>query len=75
MEYSLTMFHDKPKALEVKRLGGGAKAPEAPDPEPRLGRVRWFDVGRKYGFLVPLEGGPDVCVSRRVLFDLRRGII
>lgn len=31
------------------------------------GVVRWFDVKRGFGFIIPDEGGPDVFVYRTVL--------
>ncbi|MBI2973970.1 MAG: cold shock domain-containing protein [Armatimonadetes bacterium] len=32
-----------------------------------LGTVRWFDVRRGFGFIVPDDGGPDVFLYRTVL--------
>ena len=37
----------------------------------RVGRVRWFDIARKYGFIVPLDGAPDVFLHLR---DLDPGV-
>ena len=39
------------------------------DDLPRLARVRWFEVAKKYGFLVPLEGGADHFLHLRDLED------
>ena len=33
--------------------------------------MRWFDVARKYGFIVPLDGAPDVFLHLR---DLDPGV-
>ena len=31
------------------------------------GVVRWFDVRRGYGFIIPDEGDPDVFLHRRIV--------
>lgn len=31
------------------------------------GRIKWFDVGKGYGFIVPDDGGPDVLLHVTVL--------
>ena len=36
-----------------------------------MSRVRWFDIARKYGFIVPLDGAPDVFLHLR---DLDPGV-
>jgi len=28
------------------------------------GKIKWYDVERGYGFIVPDEGGPDVFIHR-----------
>ena len=33
--------------------------------------MRWFDIARKYGFIVPLDGAPDVFLHLR---DLDPGV-
>ena len=42
--------------------------PERPvDLTEMAGRIKWFDVGKGYGFIVPDEGGPDVLLHVTVL--------
>ena len=57
------------------RIPAHTVAPPAPPAPPaaqrRVGRVRWFDVARKYGFIVPLDGAPDVFLHLR---DLEPGV-
>jgi len=38
------------------------------------GTIRWFDARRGYGFIIPVAGGRDVFLHRRILQDagLRR---
>ena len=79
---TVSMYRGKPKALDVERdvpvpaVTVAPPAPPAPLTPPttaprRVGRVRWFDVARKYGFIVPLDGAPDVFLHLR---DLDPGV-
>ena len=76
--FTVSMYRGKPKALDVERdapVPAVTVAPPAPPAPPaaqrRVGRVRWFDVARKYGFIVPLDGAPDVFLHLR---DLEPGV-
>jgi len=46
----------------------GSAPPERPEGLVEVsGVVKWFDVGRGYGFIVPDDGGPDVLIHVTVL--------
>lgn len=38
-------------------------------------RVKWFDSRKGFGFLVPIEGGPDILLHANVLRNAGRGSI
>ena len=57
--FTVSMYRGKPKALDVERVTEPAVTVAPPAPPPplappataprRVGRVRWFDIARKYG--------------------------
>jgi len=64
----LSEDHDKPAAAAAIELSFGAADLSAADPLVEVaGRVKWFDVGKGYGFIVPEDGGGDVLIHVTVL--------
>lgn len=39
------------------------------------GRVKWFDVGRGFGFIVSDDGGPDILLHANVLRNFGQGSV
>jgi CspA family cold shock protein len=48
--------------------------PDTPT-RPMRGRVKWFDSGKGFGFVLPDEGGPDVLLHSNVLRAFGHGTI
>lgn len=40
-----------------------------------LGRVKWFDVGKGFGFILSDEGGPDILLHANVLRNFGQGSV
>ena len=42
---------------------------------PVYGRVKWFDPGRGFGFVVAEDGGPDILLHANVLRSYGQGSV
>jgi CspA family cold shock protein len=55
--------------------GSGDGAGRDPDRKAVQGRVKWFDAGKGFGFIVVDEGGPDILLHANVLRNYGQGSV
>jgi CspA family cold shock protein len=48
---------------------------EFPDTPGVTGRVKWFDPGKGFGFIIADDGGPDILLHSNVLRNFGRGSV